>query len=277
VALGLAVVLIALVLVSVWVGQRGLIYFPQAPPLRPVSAVAPGATDARFRTEDGLDLRAWYVPAEGGPATGAVLVLPGNAGSREFRVPLARALARRGLAVLLVDYRGYGGNPGSPTEPGLLRDARAAERWLRSRPGVDPDHIVYFGESLGAAVAIALALERPPSALVLRSPFTSLVDVARVHYPWLPVALLLRDRYPSIDRIGGVECPLLVIAGERDAIVPERQSRRLFEAAGHPAKRFVSIREADHNDPRFLAGETVIDEIVGFLAAQAGFPSGRFG
>jgi fermentation-respiration switch protein FrsA (DUF1100 family) len=275
--LGLALFLAALFLTVLWLGQRRLIYFPLAPSVSPAAAVAPGATDASFETDDGLVLRGWFFPPEIQSAGGAVLVFPGNAGSREFRVPLARGFARRGLSVLLVDYRGYGGNPGSPTETGLSRDARAAQAWLASRGDVDPARIAYFGESLGAAVAVELATERPPAALVLRSPFTSLVDVGRVHYPWLPVGLLLRDRYPSIERIAGVECPVMVIAGERDSIVPERLSRRVFDAAGHPAKRFFSIPGADHNDLELAVGQAMIDEIVGFLSEQAGFPPGRVG
>ena len=94
--------------------------------------------------------------------------------------------------------------PAAPSEKGLAADARAAQAWLATQPEVDPDRIVYFGESLGAAVAIGLAMERPPAALVLRSPFTSLAEVAKVHYPWLPVGRLLIDRYPSIDRIGSL-------------------------------------------------------------------------
>jgi fermentation-respiration switch protein FrsA (DUF1100 family) len=273
--LGLIPVLVALLLLALWLGQRRLIYFPQAPPVPAAAAVAPDAVDATYATGDGLELRGWFFPAESGGHGGAVIVFPGNAGSREFRVPLAAAFARRGWSVLLVDYRGYGGNPGSPTEAGLKRDARAARAWLASRPGLDPTRIVYFGESLGAAVAIALAAEQPPAALVLRSPFTSLVDVARVHYPWLPVRLLLRDRYASNEIVPEVDCPLLVIAGERDFIVPEALSRRLFEAAGTRAKRYVSMPGADHNDPALTAGEVMFEEIAGFLSEEAGFPSRR--
>ncbi len=124
---------------------------------------------------------------------------------------------------------------------------------LPTQPEVDPDRIVYFGESLGAAVAIGLALERPPAALVLRSPFTSLADVAKVHYPWLPVGRLLIDRYPSIDRIGSLSVPVMVIAGDRDDIVPESLSRKLYDAAREP-KRYLLVPGAGHNDPELVDG-----------------------
>jgi fermentation-respiration switch protein FrsA (DUF1100 family) len=132
---------------------------------------------------------------------------------------------------------------------------------------------VYFGESLGAAVAVQLAVERPPMALVLRSPFTSLADVGRVHYPFLPVRLLLKDRYSSIERVGGLRSPTLVLAGARDGIVPWQQSRRLAEAIPEP-KRFVLIPNADHNSFELLAGRRLIGEVVRFVV-DAGRPAGR--
>jgi fermentation-respiration switch protein FrsA (DUF1100 family) len=194
------------------------------------------------------------------------VVFNGNAGDRSMRAALAAALNRMGHSVLLFDYRGYGGNPGRPTEDGLAADARAAQAWLAAQPDVDPNLIAYFGESLGAAVAVGLSVQRPPAALVLRSPFTSLADVAAVHYPWLPVRRLLLDRYPSIERIASVSAPLLVIAGDRDDIVPLSLSRRLYEAAAEP-KRFVLIPGAGHNDPALLDGPQMLGEINGFLSS----------
>jgi fermentation-respiration switch protein FrsA (DUF1100 family) len=125
--------------------------------------------------------------------------------------------------------------------------------------------MVYFGESLGAAVAVGLAVQRPPASLVLRSPFTSLADVGAVHYPWLPVSRLLLDRYPSIDRIASVGAPLLVVAGDRDDIVPAALSRRLFDAANEP-KRYVLVPGAGHNDPALLDGRQMIGEIDRWLS-----------
>lgn len=236
--------------------QRRMVYFPSPGPVPPASAVLPDGTDVVLRTDDGLALGAWFFP--GGDA--AVLMCNGNGGDRSLRAPLAAALVRHGVSVLLFDYRGYGGNRGRPSEDGLAADARAARSWLAGRT----DRLAYLGESLGAAVALRLALEHPPAALVLRSPFTSLAEVGRVHYPWLPVAHVLVDRYPSIDRVGSLGAPLLVIAGERDTIVPARLSRRLYDAAPEP-KRFVLIPGADHNDPDLLDGPPVVEMIAGFL------------
>ena len=123
---------------------------------------------------------------------------------------------------------------------------------------------MYFGESLGSGVAVRLAVEHPPRALVLRSPFTSFVDMGRVHYPFLPVAWLLRDRYPSIDRIGQVTCPVLVVAGANDTVVPAAQSRRLFDAAREP-KHLLIVKGADHNDEALAAGQQVVAAVTIFV------------
>ena len=288
-----------------WVFQRSLIYLPsgEVPPAASVlpgaeevafetadglrlkgwfvpavasGAVAPGAVDGAGQRPSGVG----YAPPPGDPAAvgrgearpaprlvpgPAVLVCNGNGGNRAMRAALAGALARMGLAVLLFDYRGYGGNPGSPTEEGLAADARAATGYLAGRPEVDPARLVYFGESLGAAVALRLAIERPPAALVLRSPFASLAEVGRVHYPVLPVSWLLRDRFDSAALAGRLDAPLLVVAGDRDGIVPVGHSRRLFAAAPQP-KRLVVLEGADHNDLDLLAGPRLLAELRAFLA-----------
>jgi len=261
--LALAAVAGALVLGLLWLVQRRLIYVPAGAVLPAVTVLA-GSHEVVFDTDDGLRLRGWYLPAAGNGSGMTVLVFNGNAGNRSIRAPLAAALSRAGLSVLLFDYRGYGGNPGGPSERGLIADARAARAYLVSRGDVDPARLVYLGESLGAAVAVALATELPPAALILRSPFTSLVEVGRLHYPFLPVALLLRDRYLAIDQIRHIASPLLVVAGEQDGIVPPAQSRRLYETAAG-SKRFVLIPGADHNDPELLMGDRFMKEVVQFL------------
>lgn len=244
-----------------WSQQRRLIYFPSPGPVPPAATMLPNGQDVVLES-DGIRLGAWYFPVSGGGP--AVLVCNGNGGDRSGRIVLAAALNRIGLSVLLFDYRGYGGNPGQPSEDGTAADARAAQAWLAAQPGVEK--IVYFGESLGGAVAVGLAVERPPAALILRSPFTSLPDVGAMHYPWLPVRRLLMDRYPSIDRIGSVHVPVMVIAGDRDDIVPEALSRRLYGAANEP-KRYVLVPGAGHNDPEMLDGRQMLTEIQGFLSS----------
>ncbi|MFC7588436.1 alpha/beta hydrolase [Nonomuraea antimicrobica] len=247
----LVVVAVLILLVGLlWVFQRRLIYLPDREPVPPAAAVLPGARDLSFTTRDGLRLAAWYVP---GRLDVTVLVTGGNAGNRSHRAPLARALASYGLGVLLVDYRGYGGNPGSPTEEGLLLDALAARDQVRSR------HVIYFGESLGAAVATRLALERPPGGLVLRSPFTDLADAGQVAYPFLPVRLLLRDRFPVAREVGRVRAPVVVVYGTGDTIVPPRLSRAVAEAADATT---VEVAGAGHNDLALLDGRELVGAVV---------------
>jgi len=252
---------VAALIALVWVFQRKLIYLPdRSIPDGPLT----GYESATLTTEDGLELDAWYLEPRSDDKLGTVVVFNGNAGNRADRVPLAEALVGRGYAVLLMDYRGYGGNPGSPSETGLTRDARAAISYLSARPGVDPANLVYFGESLGAAVAVDLATEIPPAALVLRSPFTSLADVAAVHYPLLPAGWLLKDRFENEADIGHVDAPILIIVGSSDVIVPPEQSRALFDTASEPSS-LVEIEGAGHNDFSLLAGDEMIFEIASFL------------
>jgi uncharacterized protein len=251
-----------LVVLLAWGFQRQLIYLPdRADPAAPPAAVE----EVAFTTADGLELAAWFVPAEGEPVA-HVLVTPGNAGNRAHRLPLARGLAARGHAVLLVDYRGYGGNPGDPSEAGLLRDAEAAFRSLEARDGVDAEHIVLLGESIGAGVAAGLAAELGPTggpaAVVLRSPFPSLGEVARGHYPFLPVGLLLRDRFPVSDQLADVEAPILVVAGGADTIVPTALSREVAERAG---ARYVELPGVDHNAAALLDGADFLAAVDDFV------------
>ena len=259
-----SVLVIAAVLIVIWTMQRWFIYFPTGDVATPREIGLTDAEQVTFATVDGLRLSAWFFAASGPSARVTVLVFNGNAGNRAYRGPLAVALQRHGFQVLLVDYRGYGGNPGTPSENGLALDARAARAYLAHRPDVDLARVAYFGESLGTAVAVDLAVEHPPAALVLRSPFTSLGDLGQHHYPFLPVRLLLRDRFAAIDHIRRIRVPLLVIVGAHDRIVPIDNSRRLYEAAIFPRTLLV-LPDADHNDYELLAGDKMIQAIARLL------------
>jgi fermentation-respiration switch protein FrsA (DUF1100 family) len=201
-----------------------------------------------------------------------VLVCNGNAGYRAHRLPLAQALAQQGYHVLLFDYRGYAGNPGTPTEDGLRTDARAAALALAGRPEVDAGRVAYFGESLGASVCGGLAAERPPAALILRSPFPSTVEMGRHHYPYLPVVEpLVWDRWPLAQQLADdVHAPLLIVVGERDEVVPPDLSRRAYDAAASEPKRWVEVAATHHNDEALLAGEEMLAEVSAFLEEQLG-------
>ena len=257
---GILLVLFAVLVGLLWALQRHLIYLPDSGPAAAAAQVLPGAREVRLETEDGLRLAAWYLPGAAPDAAG-VLIANGNGGHRGLRAPLARSLGEAGLAVLLFDYRGYAGNPGTPSEHGLAQDVRAARTFLLAEAGVPADRLLYFGESLGAAVVAELATEHPPAGLVLRSPFVDLASVGEVHYPFLPVRALLRDRYPVAERVARVEVPTIVVYGGRDSIVPPEQSRAVADAAAG-LHRLVEVPGADHNDAVLLDGAAVVDAIL---------------
>ncbi len=260
-AVSVVLALVALLLALLWTLQRRLIYLPFPRAVPPAARVLPGARDVTLQTDDGLRLGAWFIAPRGPDSHLAVLVAAGNAGNRSMRAPLAAALARHGLAVLLFDYRGYGGNRGHPTEAGLALDVRAALRFLGNDAGLPLDRLLYYGESLGSAVVAELATEHPPAGIVLRSPFTDLASVGRVHYPFLPVRALLRDRYPVAEQVARLTVPTTVVYGSDDLIVPPGQSRAVAAAAAGPT-RVVEIEGAGHNDRVLLDGAVLIAAIV---------------
>ena len=237
VKLAASLLVVWLVLVGcMYAAQRTLMYFP-AGDLPPPP---PPFTEVRLRTADGLDLVAWQ--AAGAPGRPILVYFHGNGGNIAGRVFKVRPFIEAGYGVLLVSWRGYGGNPGSPSEEGLLTDGRAALDHLGAETP-----LVLFGESLGGGVAVRLAAERRPAALILEAPFDSAVAVGAEHYWWLPVRLLMKDRFESIRWIGDVQAPLLIVHGERDGVVPAEHGRRLIEEATEP-KQGVFLPRAGHND-----------------------------
>jgi fermentation-respiration switch protein FrsA (DUF1100 family) len=233
-------------LLVLWLGQRHLIYLPD----RTAPTPPTGVETVHLAPEPGLVLEAWLVP---GPDR-LVIVFPGNAGHRGYRLDLAGALVAHGWSVLLVDYRGYGGNPGHPHESGLLADARAARRWA-DQAGYRT--IVYLGESLGCGPAAALAAEVPPEGLVLRSPFPSLAAVGKVHYPFVP-SFLLRDRFPVTELLLGRGIPTVVVAGSADTIIPFRLSQQVATGLG---AELLTVEDANHNDPDLAYGPVLIGAV----------------
>jgi fermentation-respiration switch protein FrsA (DUF1100 family) len=267
--LGAAVIGILAVAMSF---ENSLLYFPVRELASSPEAHGLRADALALATEDGETLAGWWIHGEG---KRAVLFFHGNAGNAADRLDRARILSQRfGLDVFLVDYRGYGRSTGSPSEEGLARDARAIARAALER-GFSPDRIVLFGESLGSAVAARLAAESPAGAVILETPFLSIRDMARVHYPWAP-AFLIRDRFDNAARVPSIAAPKLFLVAERDEIVPPEQGRRLYELAPAPKSLFV-IPGAGHNDTYFAGGEAYWSAVGEFLAATGtrGGLSGR--
>ncbi|MFC9895994.1 alpha/beta hydrolase [Nocardia sp. NPDC127579] len=208
-------------------------------------------------TDDGEQVHAWWLPAR--QSIGHILFAHGNAGNIGDRVPIYALLTEAGFDVLAFDYRGYGRSTGRPSERGTYRDARAARRALLDRPGVDPNHVVYLGKSLGGGVMLELATAHPPRGLILMSTFTGIRDAARSVYPLLPAAFV-PNAYPSLRRIRSLRVPVLIMHGDQDELLPLRHARRLFEAAPEP-KQLEIFPGAGHNDLIFGAAAHWIDLI----------------
>jgi uncharacterized protein len=239
--------------------QRRLIYLPDRVASSPTATGVPEMAPVGYPTADALTLTSWFAaPPE--PGAPVLVYFHGNAGSIADRAGKVRPFLDRGFGVLLAGYRGYGGNPGRPSEAGLLDDGRAALDHLAAS-GIEIGRTVIYGESLGSGVAVALAAERSPAALVLEAPFTSIVDVAAAAYPWLPVRLAMIDRFDSHARITSVAAPTLILHGERDRTVPVRLGRRLLDHANEP-KRGVFFPDAGHTD---LHDHGAVADVLRFL------------
>jgi fermentation-respiration switch protein FrsA (DUF1100 family) len=240
--------------------ERGLIYYPAAA-LDGTPALAGLAfEDVEVAAADGVRVHGWHLP---GPGRATLLYCHGNAGNVSHRLPKLRAMHDRlGLSILIFDYRGYGRSGGVPSEEGTYADARAMIDWLRRR---GPGPVVYFGESLGAAVATQLAEEAPPAALVLESPLASVQAMANATLPG--AGWLFRTRYDTLGTIGRVRAPVLVLHGDADEVVPYRQGRAVFDAAPGP-KSFIAIPGGHHNDVLEVGGETYWRAWTAFLAAH---------
>ena len=233
VVFGVVVAIYLAILALLFLMQRSLLFVPdrQRPDLAEVQ-LDPAMRPIEILTADGLRLLAWYRPSPGHP--GAVLVyLHGNAGHIGHRGDRVRPYLEAGFGVLLVEYRGYGGNPGQPSEVGFYTDARAALDFL-AQQGVTPARIVLYGESLGTGVAVQMAVERACGALVLEASFTSVAAVAQSRYWMFPVRHLVLDKFDSLSKIGRVRCPVFIMHGERDGVIPIRFGRELFQAASEP-------------------------------------------
>jgi len=232
--------------------EKQLIYFPDPHLELTPTDLALSHDEVWLATEDDVRLHAWFLPVP--DAAFVVLVCHGNAGNISHRLDRALLLhSKLKSSVLLFDYRGYGKSEGSPDEEGTYADGRAAYRHLVDR-GFAPDRILLFGESLGAAVAVQIAQEQEAAALILEAPFTSIPDMARAVYPFLPLGRWVRTQYDNLAKIRHVKMPLLVLHGTRDRVVPFEQGERLFQAAAEP-KRFHAIPGAGHNDTFPVGGD----------------------
>ena len=247
-----------LLLALMYLFQRSLTYFPDTARTPPAQAGLPQAQEVRLTTSDGERLIAWSVaPRADKPV---IVYFHGNGGALNLRVQRFSWLTASGYGLVALSYRGYGGSSGSPSEDGILRDARAAYDFAVAR--YPAGRLVLWGESLGTAVAVALAAEREVGGVMLDAPFTSAADIGAAAYPFAPVRWLIKDAYRSDRRIARVHAPLLVLHGERDRVVPIAFGERLLALANEP-KRMVRFAGADHVD---LDDHGAAEVVKAFLA-----------
>jgi len=240
--------------------QRSLMYFPDTTRTTPAQAGLPQAEEVTLTASDGLRVIAWHIaPTADKPV---ILYFHGNGGALRYRVERFKKLVVDGVGLVALEYRGYGGQAGSPSEKGFIADAEAAYAFAAARYPVQ--QIVLWGESLGTGVAVELAAERPVGRVILEAPFTSAAALAATHYWYVPVRLLMKDQFHSDERIGKITAPLLILHGVHDHIVPYAMGERLFELANKP-KHIVKFLDGGHEDldqngamlaiARFLAGD----------------------
>lgn len=218
--------------------------------------------DVNFETADGLSLHGWYVYAH--KPRGTVLFLHGNAGNISHRLDSIAIFHELGLDTFIIDYRGYGQSEGKPSEEGTYRDAEAAWQYLVTQRGEDPARIIMFGRSIGGGVGAWLATRHKAAALIIESSFTSAVEMVAHLYPFMPVRLISRLRYPVADYVARVECPVLIVHSRDDEIIPFAMGRALYEAAPAP-KAFIELA-GDHNNGFLLSRDRYREGLAKFVA-----------
>jgi fermentation-respiration switch protein FrsA (DUF1100 family) len=244
----------------IYVAQRSLMYFPDTAHVLPAEAGLPEAEEVPLTAADGVHVTAWHVPPR--DAKPVIVYFHGNGGALRFRVARFRRLIADGVGLVALEYRGYGGSAGSPSEQGLIADAQAAYRFAAGR--YPPQQLVLWGESLGSGVAIALAAERPVGRMIVEAPFTSAVALGARHYWYLPVSLLMKDQFRSDLRISNVTAPVMIMHGVHDRVVPYAMGEQLFDLANKP-KHFVRFLDGGHED---LDDNGALDAVARFLAGD---------
>jgi fermentation-respiration switch protein FrsA (DUF1100 family) len=263
--------LYAVIVAGAVVIQRKLMYFPARDRVSPLAAGLSHVVEREIATADGHRVLAWWGKAAPGQPT--LLYFHGNAGSLATRAERIRKYMEFGRGVFMMTYRGYGGSSGVPSERANVADALAAYDELVGL-GVAPRDIVVYGESLGSGVAVQVAAQRPVGGVILDAPYTSVVDLAAMIYPFLPVRWLLVDRYETTKHLAKVDAPLLVVHGARDTVIPAQMGRAVHAQAREP-KELVLLANAGHSD-HYLHGS--FDAINAWIdRTRAGVPEVRRG
>jgi uncharacterized protein len=247
--LGVFVLIYAALVLLIYIFQSHFIFFPEKSLNQTPTDVGLDFEDVNFSSSDNVKLHGWFISVKN--SIGVLLFCHGNAGNISHRLESIQIFSRLGLNVFIFDYRGYGQSQGKMTENGAYLDAKAAWNYLTQIKNFNPNNIIIFGRSLGGSIATKIALNNDQAALIIESTFTSAKDMAAKHYPFLPVRLLLKYNFQTIDYIQNVKSPILIIHSENDEIVPFSQGQKLFETASEP-KEFLKIH-GGHNDGFFVS------------------------
>jgi len=253
------IIIYFLILVATYVFQRNLLYHPKENNYSgdPLSV---SIEKTIIKTEDNIELISWYHKKNNNYKT--ILFLHGNAGSLKNRIHKINHFKDMNVNFLLLSWRGFNGNKGSPTENGLYEDARSAIKWLKSK-GVEEDHIIIYGESIGTAIATEIAQNKNFAGVILESPFTSMVDAGKNVYPYLPVSLLLKDKYESYKKIKNINCPILIMHGKVDNIVPFYMGKKMYELANQPKYSYFS----EYDDHMMEYNERLLKALKNFISS----------
>lgn len=248
-----------------YVFQRRLLFMPNAVGVTPADVGLLGVNEETLVTPDNQRLIMWWsAPRPGAPV---IVYFTGNGGNAANRAERIRLFQSAGFGALILNYRGYGGSTGEPSEAAFFNDGKLVVDYVVQKKSVPLDRIVLFGESLGTGVAVEVATQRAVGGVILDSPFTSIADVAQARYPLFPVRPLMWDQFDSLSRIKSVDAPLLVIHGDRDTVVPYRFGKELFDAA-HEPKQLVTLHGLGHTAPLSAGGWAAIKPFVDRLSAR---------
>jgi uncharacterized protein len=241
--------------------QDNMLYFPDTEILQTPKHINLAYSEAVFETEDGVNISGWYVPAR--DEKWVLLLCHGNAGNISHRLDNIKVFNNLNLTVFAFDYRGYGKSKGTASEQGTYLDAEAAWNYLINIKHKLPENIIIYGHSLGASIASELALGKNPAGLIIESGFTSIPDIGKNHYPWLPVHLISKYKYATIDKIASIKCNKLIIHSPDDEVIPFKHGKLLYEKACRP-KSFLQIN-GDHNSGFLVSGTKYTEGLKKFF------------
>ena len=252
------VIIYFFILISTYIFQRNLLYHP-AENNYSGDQILVSIEKVKIKTQDGIKLMSWY-HNKNLINYKTILFLHGNAGNLENRIHKINHFKDMNVNFLIVAWRGFNGNKGKPTEKGLYEDARSAVRWLKSK-GVKENNIIVYGESLGTGVATEIAQNKNFAGIILESPFTSMIDAGKDKYPYLPVSLLLKDKYESDKKIKNINSPILIMHGKIDNIVPFHMGKKMYELANRPKYSYFS----EYDDHMMEYNENLLKALTDFI------------